>query len=167
MPTLWEWVSIAIGVIGVLLGVVGFVSGCIFGVVGIAFAIYQTHAMRKQRDFFREKYSIRYKDVSRTVGNLTEHVIGACEIVQKDCIGKSRQCGILSENISSAMSLSLELIRFCERLDEEYKAEFHNNIDKGVAKHLEDISCRCVDVPGFNQSIQNPVKDIPVLISNS
>jgi hypothetical protein len=34
MPTLWEWVSIASGVIGVLLGV-----------VGIAFAIYQTHAI--------------------------------------------------------------------------------------------------------------------------
>jgi len=151
------WFSITVGVLGLVVGVVG--VG--IGVLGFGLGIYQTRAMRKQSELHKEKCSIRYRDISETVSNLTEHIIVACEIVKSDCIGKSRQCSALSANINSAMSLSRELIRFCNRLDEEYKAEFHDSVDKKTAAHLENIRCRCIDVPRYNplEPCQDSVQD--------
>ena len=103
--------------------------------------------MRKQRNIYKEKCSIRYKDVAETVSNLTEHLIVSCETIKADCITKSGPCSVLSANITAAMSLALELIRFCKRLDEEYASDFRGSIDLTVAQHLEDIDCRCMDMP--------------------
>jgi hypothetical protein len=158
MTTYLDWISSLLGVFGLL-----------FGIVGVVIGYKQTRSMRKQTELYKEKCSIRYKDVSNTVSNLTEHIIGACEIVKSECIGQSRQCSILSANISSAMSLSREMIRFCKRLDEEYETEFHNPIDENVAKHLDDIDCRCIDMPGFShpRSFQESAQNISVLPGNA
>ncbi len=118
-----------------------------FGVIGIGFGLYQIRAMRTQSDLYKEKCATRYKDVAETVSNLTEHLIVSCETIKADCIAKSGPCSVLSANITAAMSLARELIRFCRRLDEEYKFEFGKSIDQSVAQHLEGLSCRCVEIP--------------------
>lgn len=130
--TVMDWISLTIGVIGV------------------GFGFYQIRAMRTQRDLYKEKCSIRYKDVAGTVSNLTEHLIVSCETIKADCITKSGPCSVLSANVTAAMSLARELIRFCKRLDEEYASDFDKSIDKTIALHLEDINCRCIDVTKFN-----------------
>lgn len=137
------------GAISMTVTVIDWVS-LAFGVIGLVFGLYQIRAMRTQSDLYREKCSIRYKDVSETVSNLTEHLIASCETIKADCITKSGPCGVLSANVTAAMSLARELIRFCKRLDEEYAAEFKKPIDLTVAQQLEDINCRCIDVPSYN-----------------
>ncbi len=76
------------------------------GVIGIVFGYVQIRAMRKQRNIYKEKCSIRYKDVAETVSNLTEHLIVSCETIKADCITKSGPCSVLSANITAAMSLA-------------------------------------------------------------
>jgi hypothetical protein len=141
MTTPLDWLSIAIGVLGLVAGIVGAGVGA-----------YQTRAMRKQSELYKEKCSIRYKDVADTVSDLAENIIVACRIVNSDCIGKSRQCGVLSANITSAMTQARSLIRFCNRLDEEFEFEFNKRIDETVKARLEDVPCRCVDAPSQNAS---------------
>ena len=120
------------------------------GVIGLGFGLYQIRAMRRLSDLYREKCSIRYKDVSETVSNLTEHLIVSCETINATCIMKSSPCSVLSANVTAAMSLARELIRFCRRLDDEFTADFKEPIDQTVAHHLDDLICRCTDVPTYN-----------------
>jgi hypothetical protein len=132
----WDWVSIVAGV-----------AGAAAGVWGIVISIKQTNKMRKLSSMYKEKCSIRYKDLAETTTILSEKILASCEIVNEICIRKTVPCTILSANIDVAMAQTRQLLRFCKRLDEEYVAEFDEPIDQLVSQQLDEIRCRCVEQP--------------------
>jgi hypothetical protein len=117
------------------------------GLLGIAFAVYQIVHSLKKENVYRKNRSKSYKDVSEVVITLTEDLISTCSIIKHECLQQQGQCIVLSTNITSAMSLSRQLIRYCKDMEDDFKSDFKTSIDKKLSKQLDDIQCRCLDLP--------------------
>jgi len=109
----------------------------VFGIVGLAgtaLGIYQTLSARRVKSLTREKCSTRCKDLVGIVGSLSGEAAVACEIAEKDMTrimdgtykqGETiRAVSLMNAKVDSLMTLSRQLIRFCERLNEEHEQEF-------------------------------------------
>jgi hypothetical protein len=144
---MFEWVSLALAI-----------GGVVAGGLGVYFGWSQKKEMRKQRALYQEKCATRYSDAGELVAGLTEHLFDACEVVRKDCVAKKAPCGTLSANVTAAMALSHQAIRFCRRLDFEYQSDFGAPADPELAHRLDLLACKCF---GESMGLPNPA---PVLV---
>ncbi len=136
---MFEWVSLALAI-----------GGTVAGGLGVYFGWSQKKEMRKQRSLYQEKCSTRYSDAGELVAGLTEHLFDACEIVKRECVSKKAPCGALSANVTAAMALSHQAIRFCRRLDFEFQSDFGSSADPQLAHRLDLLACKC-----FGETIQS------------
>lgn len=106
----------------------------IFGVGGTMLGIYQTLSARRIKSLVRERCSTRCKDLVGIVSSLSGEAAVACAIAEKDMTrimdGSYQQAetvraaSLMNAKVDSLMTLARQLIRFCERLNEEHKEEF-------------------------------------------
>jgi uncharacterized membrane protein YccC len=101
------------------------------GIAGLGAAVWQTIRERNTRHMYREKCETRCKDLVETVRELAYSISHACRI-QNDHLKNIRTnqpdaisplLG-LSNQIHAINVAEKQLIRFCERLNEEHREEF-------------------------------------------
>jgi len=105
------------------------------GIAGLVIAAWQTLRERNTRKMYREKCTTRCKDLVETVRELAGSTSQACRIkdehfddltaAQPQAIRPLRQ---LSDQIHAIYLVENQLVRFCQRLNEEHREEFGSPI---------------------------------------
>lgn len=116
------------------------VIGFVVGIIGLVIALYQTVSARKLRTLYEEKCTTRSKDISSLVADLNDVLADACQFAGEQCANE-KGCSRLTAKIDSAMVINRQLIRFCERLNDEHKYEFGYFVDPNLSKNLRRGSC--------------------------
>lgn len=110
------------------------IASVVTGVAGLAFALWQFVRARSARRMYREKCATRCRDLVESVKYLARASNEACRVKEEhfdelmsgqrrpeDALRPLRE---LSDQIHSIDAVRNQLIRFCERLNEEYEEEF-------------------------------------------
>jgi hypothetical protein len=130
------------------------------GIIGFLIAIWQIISARNARRMYREKCETRCKDLVETIGQLKQAVNQACRIKDENlddlmrgscepsqAIRPLRQ---LSDQIHSIYVSNNQLVRFCERLNDEHFEEFGQRV-------FDDIRKEFVDSPSIQSGGANAV----------
>ncbi len=123
--------------------------GIIVGLTGIGIGIRQTLCARKSRKLYEEKCLTRIKDACEIIGNLINHATIACqEVKSKEFLRESesninsiKHVIILTAKIDSIMTLTCQLVRFCERLNEEHQLEYGKLAVADLSSKLRRLVC--------------------------
>lgn len=123
--------------------------GIIGTFIGVAIAIWQSLRVRKLRKLYEEKCSTRCKDIYDLISHLSNQVTIACKEVKSDefvreaesNINLVRHVNILTAKVDSIMTLTWQLIRFCERLNEEHQQEFGKPAIEDLSSKLRRLVC--------------------------
>ena len=117
------------------------IGSCVIGIAGLIFALIEARGKRKLKTMYEEKSSTRCKDLSTIVESLTGDLRVACNIANTNCADSTGPCVRLSGKIDSARGLNQQLIRFCERLNEEHLYEFKHLVDENLMAKMELADC--------------------------
>jgi hypothetical protein len=134
-----------------ILNIIGFAMG----VFGLGFGFWQQKTARKTKAMYREKCATRCKDLVETVGGLDEAATQACRIKLAsidEYIGEVSRAGKdirplreLSDQIHSIYVLKKQLVRFCERLNEEHEEEFGHPVYDRLREEFVDFPVRMAE----------------------
>lgn len=124
--------------------------GFIVGILGVLATFWQMYTAKNTRKMYEEKCKTRCKDLVQTVGQLQQAVYLACKIKDEyfddlmtgKCIPNQdiRPLRQLSDQIHSIDGSKNQLIRFCDRLNEEHLEEFGILIYKNISEEIDYFS---------------------------
>jgi hypothetical protein len=126
------------------------IAGFAIGIVGLLIAIWQIISARNVRKMYREKCETRCKDLVETVGQLAQTVTQACKIKDENLdeliTGKCdpgkvvRPLRQLSDQIHAIDLSKNQLVRFCERLNDEHLEEFDELVFPDIRSKFADYA---------------------------
>ena len=113
----------------------------LIGIAGFMYGLWQTFAARRAKELYEWKLSTKGKDIYEIASFLSDHSKTACEEVNSEeflKLGESnakmiKHAGLLIAKVEAIAILTWQLIRFCERFDEEHKRDF----DKPAIENLD------------------------------
>lgn len=135
------------------------ILGAIITVVSLGLAIYQTIGMNREKGKSRKleelnkeiiksnenKSAERCKRVFRYVRTLSNDLGIACQIVNSECLNNKNEtglCGRAAAAVNSAWTSNLDLIDFCNVLNQAHKEQYGHLADNKLSiKNLKELAC--------------------------
>ena len=117
-------------------------------VLSLVFAVWQAARSRNLKTLHEEKCGARAKDLFALVSALSDHAHGLCRQVDtlksESSVGDESILRILPDLAGKAeaiLSLVGQLIRFCERLNDEHLREFRRPAIENLRERLKVLPC--------------------------
>jgi hypothetical protein len=120
----------------------------LIGIAGFVYGLWRTFTARRVKELYEWKLSAKSKDIYEIASLLSDHAKTACEEVNSEeflKLGESnakmiRHAGLLIAKVEAIAILTWQLIRFCERFDEEHRRDFGKPA-------IEDLDLRIRKLP--------------------
>jgi hypothetical protein len=122
----------------------------VVGAIGALIGAWQTIKARRVRHMSEEKCETRCRDLVHKVKSLSSQVQIACDIVNNDVVkilkGNceleeiAQPLTLITSKIHAIDTLKKELMRFCERLNDEHEKEFGRKIFQDLEADFDKLT---------------------------
>ncbi len=129
--------------------------GLCFGALGLAVGLYQTVSARKAKKVHRDSCRTRCRDASNKTLRLGNYLVGLCNVLTRSEVmqplvqkpSTARHFAALHSSLGATIDVAQDLVRFCERLDEDHRYQFAEDaIPKEEIEELKKIRSCLIEI---------------------